>query len=38
MEFDVPSVEVIAWKLRLGLFALTSEEGRLSVLELVRGL
>ena len=38
MEFDVPSVGVITWKLPLGFIALMRELGQLNVLELVREL
>ena len=38
MEFDVPSVAVMTWKLLLGFIALTRGLGQLNVLELVREL
>ena len=38
MEFDVTSVEVMTWKLRLGFIALTRRLGQLNVPELVREL
>jgi len=38
VEFDVPSVGVMTWKLLLGFIALTRRLGQLNVLELVREL
>jgi len=37
VEFDVPNVGILTWKLLLGFFALTSG-WQLNVLELVKGL